>query len=326
MQDPSVSALPSTPSPPRAYGCARALHPPALNGDVDDASWKAAPWSANFLDIEGPQHRPQPWLRTRVKMLWDRQCLYIGAKMEEPQLWATLTERDSVIFRDNDFEVFLDPDGDNHQYVELEINALNTVWDLLLPKPYKDGGPALNSFNIAGLRTAVKLDGALNDPGHRSKGWSATIAIPWSAIKRLSTKPVPPSVGDQWRINFSRVEWDLDVVDGRFHKIEGRKEHNWVWSPQWAINMHRPETWGFLEFQNTAKPVPRDRHWHERCVLMDFYYKQRAFREAHHRYATLAEIPFGGTFVLKGAGWTASLRAKDGAVMTVRDDSRFTVR
>lgn len=32
--------------------------------------------------------------------------------------------------QDNDFEVFLDPDGDNHNYYEIEINAHNTVWDL----------------------------------------------------------------------------------------------------------------------------------------------------------------------------------------------------
>ena len=51
----------------------------------------------------------------------------------------TLTEHDSVIFQDNDFEVFIDPDGDNHNYYEIEINALNTEWDLRLPKPYRDG-------------------------------------------------------------------------------------------------------------------------------------------------------------------------------------------
>ena len=44
--------------------------------------------------------------------------------MEEPDLWGTLTARDSVIFHDNDFEVFIDPDGDTHAYYELEVNAL----------------------------------------------------------------------------------------------------------------------------------------------------------------------------------------------------------
>lgn len=326
MQDPAVSALPFIPPQPRRYGCAYTARPPAMNGDVESAAWRKAPWSEDFMDIEGPKHKPQPWLRTRVKMLWDKNCLYIGAKMEEPKLWATLTERDSVIFRDNDFELFLDPDDDNHQYVEFEMNALNTVWDLLLPKPYRDGGPAVNGFNIEGLRTAVKLDGRLNDPLRPAKGWSATIAIPWKAIKGLSSKPVPPREGDRWRINFSRVEWDLDVVDGKHHKIEGRPEHNWVWSPQWAINMHRPETWGFLEFQKTAGPVKPDPYWKERCALMDLYYKQQAYKTAHGGFApSAAQFGFHGYFLMQDGFWLASLRAKNGAVLTVREDSKLTI-
>ena len=94
--------------------------------------------------------KPKPRFRTRVKMLWDDEALYIAAEMEEPHVWATLTEHDSVIFHDNDFEVFLDPDGDNHLYGELELNALNTTWDLLLTKPYKDGGQAINAWEITG--------------------------------------------------------------------------------------------------------------------------------------------------------------------------------
>ena len=49
---------------------------------------------------------------------------YVAAEMEEPHVWGTLTQHDAVIFQDNDFEVFIDPDGDNHEYYEFEINAL----------------------------------------------------------------------------------------------------------------------------------------------------------------------------------------------------------
>ncbi len=327
MQDPAVSALSFVPPQPRRYGCLFTPHPPALNGDVEGPAWRRAPWTEDFLDIEGPEHNLQPWLRTQAKMLWDEQCLYIGAQMEEPRVWATMTQRDAVIFRDHDFEVFLDPDGDNHQYVELEMNALNTVWDLLLPKPYRDGGPAVNAFDLAGLRTGVKVDGFLNDPLRPSKGWSATIAIPWSSIKMLSSQPVPPRDGDRWRINFSRVEWDLDVVDGKFHKISGRPEHNWVWSPQWAINMHRPETWGFLEFQKSARAVLPDPYWAERCALMDLYYRERSHHEKNKTFAQPADIgvKFGGYFLSQDGFWLASLKAKDGAVVTVREDSRLTI-
>ena len=105
-------------------------------------------------------------------MLWDDEYFYVAAEMEEPDLWGTLTERDSVIFHDNDFEVFIDPDGDTHAYYELEVNALGTPWDLMLIKPYRDGGRAIDAWDIAGLQVGVDVRGTLNRPGDRDDGWS----------------------------------------------------------------------------------------------------------------------------------------------------------
>jgi len=151
-------SYPSYPSyllyPPRAYVAYRASSSLWIDGQLNDGPWKNAPWSDVFVDIEGDA-KPKPRHATRVKMLWDQIYLYIGAELEEPHLWATLKEHDTVIFRDNDFEVFIDPNGDNHEYYELEINALNTTWDLFLPKPYKDDGKALDDWEIAGMKTAV---------------------------------------------------------------------------------------------------------------------------------------------------------------------------
>jgi hypothetical protein len=146
--------------------------------------------------------------------------LYIAAELEEPQLWATLTERDSIVFHDNDFEVFLNPTGDNHRYYEIEINALNTIFDLFLPKPYRDGGPADHGWDVKGLISAVHIDGTLNDPRDTDRGWSVELAFPWSAFDRHGGAKRPPRDGDQWRINFSRVQWDLDVKpsSGRTHR------------------------------------------------------------------------------------------------------------
>src|SRR5690606_7666629 len=100
-----------------------------LDGRLDETSWEAVPWSEKFLDIEGPQ-KSLPVHKTRMKMLWDEEYLYIGVHLVEPHIWATYTERESVIFHENDIEVFLDPDGDSHNYYELEVNALGTEWDL----------------------------------------------------------------------------------------------------------------------------------------------------------------------------------------------------
>jgi Carbohydrate-binding family 9 len=62
---------------------------------------------------------------TRAAALWDDENLYIAFWVEEPFVEATLTERDSLIFNENDVELFIDG-GDC--YYEFEINALGTVY------------------------------------------------------------------------------------------------------------------------------------------------------------------------------------------------------
>ncbi len=283
--------------PPRGYLCYRAAAPIKLDGKLDDVAWQAAPWTEEFVDIEGDK-RQRPRLRTRVKMLWDDRCFYIGAELHEPHVQASFTKHDSYIFHeDNDFEVFIDPDGTNHNYVELEMNALNTTWDLLLKKPYRDGGPAVDAFEIEGLKTAVHIDGTLNDPRDADKGWTIEIAIPWSAMPKLSKRPVPPRDGAQWRVNFSRVEWLYEIADGKYRRVQSRREDNWVWSPQGKINMHRPERWGYVQFTTAAPgeaifhPDPAGPAKH---LLHRIYEAQGNYHKENECFAAnLAELDLG---------------------------------
>jgi hypothetical protein len=284
--------------PPRSYVCYRAPAPLTIDGRLDEAAWAAVPWTEPFVDIEG-NAKPAPRLRTRAKMLWDDQYFYVGAQLEEPHVWATLTRHDSVIFHDNDFEVFIDPNGDNHEYYEFEINALNTGWDLFLPQPYKDEGKAIHSWEIPGLRTAVYVEGTLNDPRDVDRGWSVEIAFPWKVLGEAAYQAAPPRDGDQWRVNFSRVEWRHEIVDGKYRKIKGQAEDNWVWSPQYVINMHRPETWGYVQFA-TGKPgtatICPDPSGPARHLLHVIYYAQQEYRKEHGRWAeTLQDLGLSST-------------------------------
>jgi hypothetical protein len=242
----AIMAFTAQAQTPKRYTCYRALSPIRIDGRLDDSAWRDAPWTDRFVDIEGAK-KPRPRFHTRAKMLWDDNYLYIGAELEEPHVWATLTEHDSVIFHDNDFEVFLNPSGDGRNYFEFEINALNTGWDLFLPKPYREGGKADNSWEIPGLKTAVWVDGSLNNPRDRDHGWTVEIAFPWDAF--ASRAPVSrPRTGQEWRINFSRVEWGANIQNGKYVKVPGLPEDNWVWSPQGLINMHVPDRWGYVRF------------------------------------------------------------------------------
>lgn len=232
---------------PKEYACQRAAAKLEIDGKLDDAAWEAAPWTDEFVDIEVDK-KPKPRFRTRAKMLWDDEYFYIAAQLDEPHVWGTITERDAVIFQDNDFEVFIDPNSDSREYYEFEMNALNTGWDLFLPKKYKDGGKADNSWNIDGLKTAVHVEGTLNDASDEDQYWSVEIAIPWKALETYAHRSSPPQPGDQWRVDFSRVEWQVEVQDGKYVKVPNKREDNWVWSPQGMIDMHEPSTWGFVQF------------------------------------------------------------------------------
>jgi hypothetical protein len=309
---------------PEGYVCPRATKAPIIDGRLDDPAWRTAPWTSFFVDIGGASN-PKPRFRTRAKMLWDDQYFYIAAELEEPHPWATLTVHDSVIFRDHDFEVFLDPDSDSHNYFEFEINALNTSWDLFLPKPYKDGGSADNSWDIPGLKTAVHISGHLNDPKRTSRGWTVEIAFPWDALAHAGYRAPKPNRGDQWRVNFSRVEWLTRAADGKIEKLPGTKEDNWVWSPQGKINMHLPEYWGYVQFEDSARiPFRVDPLWDARMEVQQFYEAQVGFKKQHDRWAStkselgLEESPI--LFETGRSGWTASLRG-----ITIHQDALVIV-
>ncbi len=242
---------------PLEYDCRFSPEPPAIDGDIADAVWKDIPWTADFIDIRGGIS-PKPRFRTRAKMLWTADGLCVAAELAEPHIWGTLTEKNSIVFHDNDFEIFLDPEGDAVNYYEFEMNALGTIWELTLDKPYSKGGTATHGTNLPGLRSAVQIHGTLNDSADTDTSWTVEVFLPWKDLARYRGKvKSPPLPGDTWRINFSRVEWKHELRGGQYLRIPrhgtvipdgAHPEDNWVWSPQGEINMHIPEQWGRLRF------------------------------------------------------------------------------
>ena len=327
---------------PRNYIAYKAPEKIIIDGRADEVSWQKAPWSADFIDIEGDM---TPKYKTNMKMLWDDKYLYFFAKMEEPHIWATLKERDTVIFYNNDFEIFIDPDGDTHNYIEFEMNALNTVWDLFLTKPYRDNGKVLNRWDIHGLKTAVHIDGTLNNPHDTDRSWSVEIAMPWSAITEAADSRAVPE--DQfWRINFSRVNWQFDLIDGKYNrKKDGNgkflPEYNWVWSPQWVINMHEPERWGYVFFSSktagneTSFSIPQDEQI--KWVLYALYRQQKKHFATTGKWATSIDSLVNKPIVIEGkqlepklethqTGWNLSVQSPfTGQLLLVKEDGKFMV-
>lgn len=281
---------------PPSYVCYKAPAMITIDGVLSSEEWDLIPWSSDFVDIEGDK-QPKPYYQTRVKMAYDDEGLYIAALLEEPHVWADITEHDAVIYQNNNFEFFLNPSNDTHNYVEYEVNALGTYWDLFLSKPYRDEGCiVLNNWEFMGMKSAVHVEGTLNNPKDADTSWSVEVYLPWESVYQVVARKKKPAAGDQIRVNFSRVEWKTNVQDGQYVKVPDTREHNWVWAPTGVIDIHRPEFWGFVQFSDKlagtgqetfVKHVDEETKW----VLRNLYYRQRQYAKAFGEYATsVAEL------------------------------------
>lgn len=242
---------------------------PKIDGRLDEAIWKNAPRSNRFVDlISGAS----TYLDTRASVLWDDQYLYVGYWIEEPNITATHTQRDALIYQDNDVEFFIaGADG----YYEFEINSFGTIYEVLffwldaygkkgynnLPE-FKRDVPGAKVFHgvgyrhprgnrigfwkwdMPGLQSAVNVEGSINDDKDKDKGWTVEIAIPWSSLKILADcdgRKLPPLPKDVWRMDFSR-----------FNKKKGdiNDSGGWAWSSHGVWDSHVPECFTYIHFSD----------------------------------------------------------------------------
>jgi len=281
-----------------------------IDGRDDELAWNNAIYTDDFIDIEGSK---TPSQKTNVKMLWDEKFLYVFAKLYENHIWGDITKRDEVIYYNNDFEVFINPNDDVFSYGEIEINALGTEWDLFLNRPYRLKGKADSSWDINGLKSAVNISGTLNEPNDLDDYWTLEIAIPLKEIEKLNTSGKDEKVisGDVWRINFSRVNWDFEINNGVYsRKKENGKylpEYNWVWSPQGIINMHVPENWGYLVFSEND----------------EVFNMTNELITQHILYTVFREISFGNLKYLKNLEANTSIEFKDFEYRNIKISCNF---
>ncbi|MEO8416452.1 MAG: carbohydrate-binding family 9-like protein [Ginsengibacter sp.] len=261
-----------------------------IDGKDDEKDWSKAPWTPMFTDIASGVDIDSE-RKVQCKMLWDDDFLYLFARLKESNLWASLTEHDDHVFQDNAFEMFIDPGGSTHNYFEFQINAIGAVWDLFMPKPYRNGGKNLTSWDIKGLQKAVQLDGTINNPSDTDKGWNIELAIPFTSVSMSGNEH--PGIGTTWRMNFSRVQWDIDTLNGQyFRKVDKATgkllpEHYTVWSPQGIINLHYPERWGYARFSDKLLPggFLAEKTEDRKLILWKYYYLQQEYRNENGKYA-----------------------------------------
>ncbi len=242
----------------RQYVVYKAVDAITIDGRLDETSWENAEWTNTFDHILSVRGYARPFLATRAKILWDDEKLYFAADMEEPNLIGYIAQHDTVVCYDNDFEIFIDVDDDAQDYIELEFNTLGTIFDIFYPKEFHRGGlphgwpqgfyGTRNSpdWDLEGMRIAARVDGSLNYPLDRDRGWTLEVSIPWESLQKTSrTGEKLNREGSCFRVGMSRVEYpwpkEWPIKDWN---DKGSGSWDWTWTPNLAYDMHVPEAWG----------------------------------------------------------------------------------
>lgn len=334
---------------PKSYVCYLTSVPIKIDGVLDEDSWVDVPFTESFVDISG-EGFPKPRFDTKAKMLWDDYYLYVAAVLEEPNLWAYLQNHDDIVYNDPDFEVFINPTGDAHNYFEIEVNAIGTVFDLSLENAYRAKQRPFIQFqyNTPGLKTGIQRMGTLNNANDTDRGWIVEMAIPREAIAAEFDNYL--KAGSYLRIDFSRVEWQTDVdANGKYIKKKDAKgknlpEDNWVWSPTGLIAMHMPERWGYLYLSaKTAGKGTEQFVYPEdvpvRRFLWRMFYAQEAqynksktylnrLKDFHLTKDEMAELPKGSTVEVEATSHTyeITVTAADGKNLVIDESGRCFYR
>ena len=251
--------------PVKKWECLRTSEPIVIDGRLDDPAWQRAQWSEPFGVISDGSVTP---LETRVALLWDDDYLYVGYKVEDSDIRGTMTGfNDHIYMNDEDVEFFFEGDG---YYYEIGLNPVNKgyqirwTWVEQLVKEQRFaeieelfkcadylyyiardgeqlGRHADLNYQLPGLKHAIVIDGAVNCPEVRDKGWTVELALPWSGLREIGGgRELPPRPGDSFRMTAYRAH----------HYREERRVKGWTWSIQGNDNIHIPERWNEITFSD----------------------------------------------------------------------------
>ncbi|XP_053379141.1 uncharacterized protein LOC128548426 [Mercenaria mercenaria] len=263
-----------------------------IDGKLDDDAWNEVPWSETFVDMRSKVF-PKPYFDTKFKIRWDDARMYIGAYIQEKDLWATQQEHDSSIYRENGFEVLIDADGSMFNYKQAQINVLGTMLDLILAKSPYDApwGEVANVQWHANAEKAVYPEGTVNTPGDTDKYWSVEISLPFHSLAEQSVRPQPkPSDNQVWFIQFGRSEQKLIVSNGHYEIAPNSTTDWWSWQPCDTINLHLQDRWGLVQFKHSIQDKKfRFDKWHIYKSLFDMMNAMKKFKAINGFYTKTIE-------------------------------------
>jgi len=194
------------------YRCQFASVPPNIDGQGNERVWESAATISNFrmawLGAEGEQRRSP----TRAKILWDRDYIYFWALLEDSDLQSTVKERDGKTWEDDVFEVFLKPSLSHSGYYEFHVTPGNVQMDLFIPQRAANAYSMYRSADSFDFKSAVRLDGTLENRSDVDRGWEIEVAVAWKDFQPTGGRPEP---GERW--TFSLCRYDFSSVKSEPH-------------------------------------------------------------------------------------------------------------
>jgi hypothetical protein len=179
-----------------------------IDGRLTEEAWQDAPAIREFVQGE-PVEGAAPGARTVVRILYDDQALYIGARLYEPdpsRIARQLVRRGETGQADY-FEVMFDTNLDRRTGYLFRVSAAGVQRDSYLHEDSQQD-PSWDAV----WASEVHVD---------SLGWSLEMRIPWSQLR------YPASDGPQtWGVNF--VRWRAAAGELTYHRLIPRNQHGRV--------------------------------------------------------------------------------------------------
>jgi hypothetical protein len=158
---------------------------PVIDGKVDDSVWASAALIDDFHQVR-PTDGGTPSERTEVRLLYDDDYLYIGARLydsEPDKITRNVMRHGNPLGQDDRLAVVIDPFNTGRNGYRFETNANGVRHDML----YKNVSELNRDWTVI-WETQSYVD---------ETGWSFEMAIPFKTL------PFNPNI-DTWGINFAR--------------------------------------------------------------------------------------------------------------------------
>jgi hypothetical protein len=217
----------------REATCRKVARAPVIDGKLDDQAWQ---------DAEGDviSHFAAFWEKkstgdgTRAWLVWDDEALYYAATMTDAEMRAFGEKRNDMLWNGDVFELFFKPSADSPRYYEFQVNPKSVILEL----PFSRRGANFEKLAAAppiGHTAVAAVEGSLDKPGDKDRGWRVEGKIPWSAFAPSGGRP---AVGDTWRFALCRYDYGP----------EGTEPVLMSSAPLTQPSFHRYEDYGALRF------------------------------------------------------------------------------